>query len=536
MPVDPYTGQVSPRVVPPGPPSTIAAARAEHLALGLPAPAHLDARGVSVSPHPMTMCLSLQESGHLSIFSSNPNRPSDFRCEISKEGPWHAYVLLRAEAWASHTLRSDEKKCGIRSVITKTETRGPYTRPFTVYFVHTKTAFKVKSVCKRFSDFKELHQKLKGKHSTFDTQFPPDQVFNSMSPEFVSERRKQLQTYLDEAMAMDHIATDPDLHDFLGIPEYNAQANEEQHKQQQRERQREHKPEDLKPETFLKVIEKAKLDGDRVSEAQGFNALGLLYCESGLENEGMQCLESSLELCRHMGNTEGMIVTLSNLGCLYNLLDRSQFAVGPFQECFDLLEGDPAGQGEAQMKLSLTCAANGDNYEAIEHCLQCLKLCRQLNDHNKEASCLFTLGSIYYEAGEVRQAVEAFEQCLVLRRKTRDKIGLAEALNKLGLTYCDIGYDLRAMDYFEQSLVICEDNADLYGQAVCLQHLGNVFKMQRDNHLAIEFFERCLNVRMKVRDQRGAADSHDSLGLVYYDLADYPTAIHHYSKSLGKPI
>ena len=67
-------------------------------------------------------------------------------------------------------------------------------------------------------------------------------------------------------------------------------------------------------------------------------------------------------------------------------------------------------------------------------------------------------------------------------------------------------------------------------------HLGNVFKMQRDNHLAIEFFERCLHVRMKVRDQRGAADSHDSLGLVYYDLADYPTAIHHYSKSLGKPI
>ena len=148
-----------------------------------------------------------QENGNLSIFSSNPNRPSDFRCEISKQGPWHAYVLLRAEAWASHTLRSDEKKCGIRSVITKTETRGPYTRPFTVYFVHTKTAFKVKSVCKRFSDFKELDQKLKRQHSNFLTTFPPDQVFNSMAPEFVSERRKQLQTYLDEAMEIPNIAT-----------------------------------------------------------------------------------------------------------------------------------------------------------------------------------------------------------------------------------------------------------------------------------------------------------------------------------------
>ena len=43
-----------------------------------------------------------------------------FRCEIDREGPWHAYVLLRAEAWASHDQKSDEKKCGIRAVITKT--------------------------------------------------------------------------------------------------------------------------------------------------------------------------------------------------------------------------------------------------------------------------------------------------------------------------------------------------------------------------------------------------------------------------------
>ena len=81
-------------------------------------------------------------------------------------------------------------------------------------------------------------------------------------------------------------------------------------------------------------------------------------------------------------------MVLSNLGCLYNLLERSQYAVTHFQDCFQLLEDDPAGQAEAQMKLSLTCAANGDNYEAIEHCLQCLKQCRLLNDHHKEV--LFT--------------------------------------------------------------------------------------------------------------------------------------------------
>ena len=455
-----------------------------------------------------------QENRNLSIFSSNPNRPSDFRCEISTGSEWHAYVLTRAEAWSSHTIEVTERKCGIRAVITKTETRGPYTRPFTVYFVHTKTAFKVMSVCKRFSDFKELDQQLKRQH-TDTPAFPPDQIFNSMAPEFVSERRKQLQTYLDESMAIETIARNQILHAFLGIPTYNEQMEAEDTKLKSKGRMEASNwnPEDMKPETFLKVIEKAKLDQDRRSEAQGFNALGLLYCESGLENEGMQCLESALELCRAIGDKQGMIVVLSNLGCLYNLLERSQYAVEHFEECFRLLEGDLPGQAEAQMKLSLTCAANGDNYEAIEHCLQCLKLCRQQeNTFIEEASCIFTLGTIYYEAGEVRQAVEAFEQCLVLRRtETMDKIGLAEALNMLGLTYCDIGYDLRAMDYFEQSLVICEDNADLYGQAVCLQHLGNVFKWQKDNHLAIEFFERCLVVRSKVGDKRGIADCQRSL-------------------------
>jgi len=104
----------------------------------------------------------------LSVFStSQPN--ADFRCEVMRDRPWHAFQLLRAEAWAAHTLRHDEKKCGIRSVITKTETRGPYTRPFTVYFVHTKTAFSVKGVCKRFSDFKELDAKIKQLDSEIKT-------------------------------------------------------------------------------------------------------------------------------------------------------------------------------------------------------------------------------------------------------------------------------------------------------------------------------------------------------------------------------
>ena len=55
-----------------------------------------------------------------------------------------------------------------------------------------------------------------------------------------------------------------------------------------------------------------------------------------------------------------------------------------------------------------------------------------------QAASLFMLGSIYYEAGEVRQAVEAFEQCLVLRRKIRFSSKLWFANSTEVLTSCAV--------------------------------------------------------------------------------------------------
>ena len=199
----------------------------------------------------------------LSVFPLSNQPATEFRFEISRDGPWHEYRMLRSEEWATHSLRHEEKKSGIRSVITKTETRGPYTRPFTVYFIHTKTAFSVKGVCKRFSDFKELDLKIKKAFKNFNSPFPPDKVFNSMQPEFVNERRKQLQRYLDDALSVPEIASFPELHAFLNIPEYNELVAEELEEEYQREQKRNSSSDADKPETYLRAIDLAKASGDR---------------------------------------------------------------------------------------------------------------------------------------------------------------------------------------------------------------------------------------------------------------------------------
>ena len=61
-----------------------------------------------------------------------------------------------------------------------TESRGAYSSPYTVYFIHTKTAFSVRGVCKRFSEFKEFDAKIRANFPTtsLNLDFPPDQVLS----------------------------------------------------------------------------------------------------------------------------------------------------------------------------------------------------------------------------------------------------------------------------------------------------------------------------------------------------------------------
>lgn len=49
----------------------------------------------------------------------------------------------------------------LRATIQKTEVRGPKTSPFVVYMLHVRTAFTVRGLPRRYSDFVMLDSKLR---------------------------------------------------------------------------------------------------------------------------------------------------------------------------------------------------------------------------------------------------------------------------------------------------------------------------------------------------------------------------------------
>ena len=112
----------------------------------------------SPSDAPATASVNITFVG-LNSLPSSRHHCTDFACKLLWNGHWWAYILLRGDSWAAHSISSDtssDARTGIRTVITKVEKQGPYTRPYTVYLLHTKTAFSVKGAARRFREFREL--------------------------------------------------------------------------------------------------------------------------------------------------------------------------------------------------------------------------------------------------------------------------------------------------------------------------------------------------------------------------------------------
>ncbi len=109
----------------------------------------------------------------LNSLPSSRHHCSNFACKLLWNGHWWAYVLLRGDSWAGHAISAEssaDARTGIRTVITKVEKQGPYTRPYSVYLLHTKTAFSVKAAARRFKEFREL---VRAQPSCFHLFFSP---------------------------------------------------------------------------------------------------------------------------------------------------------------------------------------------------------------------------------------------------------------------------------------------------------------------------------------------------------------------------
>ena len=155
---------------------------------------------------------------------------------------WPRLCLTHSMSWTLHPLYvstafptviicntlvrySKEELCesgSLRVSIVKSSKEGPKTTPHTEYVIVIKTAFSVRSICRRTADFVRLDAVLRARYPSL-RQLPAKRFMYSAIPnlflneaKIAADRLKQLQLYLDDVMHSAAASCHPALMQFLG--------------------------------------------------------------------------------------------------------------------------------------------------------------------------------------------------------------------------------------------------------------------------------------------------------------------------------
>ena len=264
------------------------------------------------------------------------------------------------------------------------------------------------------------------------------------------------------------------------------------------------------------AAEYARRLGDRLSQANALDELGIVRRLTGDYRSAAEAQEEALRIYSHLGNRLGQANALSHLGYVRSLTDDYPQAAAELRGALALYRalGDRIGQPDALNHLGTVLRLTGDFQGAAQTLEEALSLCRELGYRQGEANALTDLGEVQRPTGDYPAAAQALEQALGIYRELGDRLGQANALSHLG--------DIRQMtaDYpaatlvLEEALDIYRDLGNRLGQANALSGMALVLWATGDYPAAAGVLEEALGIYGDLGDRVGQSNALNELGIL----------------------
>lgn len=236
----------------------------------------------------------------------------------------------------------------------------------------------------------------------------------------------------------------------------------------------------------ITAAEAARQLGDRLSQANALNDLGVVQRLTGQYSAAAQALGQALGSYRELGDRLGQANALNDLGVVHRM--------------------------------------DGQYPVAAEVLDQALSIYRALGDRLGEANAQHDLGALRLVTGEYAKAVKLLRAALAIYEDLRDLLGQAHALNFLGDAQRMIGSYSDAAQDLEAALSIYRQLGDRRGQANALNFLGIVRRLTGDYEAAGAALEEALSIARDVGSRLGQANALGSLGITRRLAGDHPGA------------
>ena len=202
---------------------------------------------------------------------------------------------------------------------------------------------------------------------------------------------------------------------------------------------------------------------------------------------------------------------LQNMGRTLRLLSNARIQLGDLQQAREGLNralrlfeqvGDPVGQANTHMNLSLLCEREEQLVEAIHHDCEALTLYRAADHRVGEGIALNGMGYGRARLGELDQALTLCQAALDVSRSIGHRKNEAHTADSLGYIYGLKGDHVRAAAWYRTALDCFQALGDRYNEAESLLNLGDAHASAGHTASAIDAWKRAAELLEALDDPR----------------------------------
>jgi tetratricopeptide (TPR) repeat protein len=242
-------------------------------------------------------------------------------------------------------------------------------------------------------------------------------------------------------------------------------------------------------------------------------ALALEHTGQVEQAEAMQL--EALQICREVGNHEGEIAALTNMGNL-RVNSRVTLAEANLREALELARAhaDLRTQGRIYASLAGLMRMTGRMEESERAYREVLQLFRGIGDVASEALVIGNYAIVLQQTGRLDEAQEMYEQSLRMQRQLGARYFEALVLGNMAILQMLRAMPAEAEPLFRQSLALRRELGDRRGEADALSNLANMLADTGRPAEAVRKYEQALALDRTTGNRRGEGTALCGLGSV----------------------
>ncbi|MEU8963968.1 BTAD domain-containing putative transcriptional regulator [Streptomyces sp. NPDC048491] len=240
------------------------------------------------------------------------------------------------------------------------------------------------------------------------------------------------------------------------------------------------------------ALDAAEAAGNAAGASVLLRGLGQLHIYQDEFDRATRVLESSIELCRDIGDKRGEALSVAMLSTVSRVQGRDDEALERVEQALAIAVGEGDRQIEAQLSCSMGVMRlmQGDLDEAESWFTGALRLARALDDDHRVAVVLRRFSRLHDRRGDPDEALRCLRQALATFEELADERCAGYTLLEVGRVHAGRNDRVQANPALERAAELFHRHGDRQDEATCWQLIGDLDAAAGIHHLARQHHER----------------------------------------------